>query len=300
MKKRFLHFLFTLLLCTLSASAEQVVEGFSLPINDELIKMRDGLYQGSHHDPIDYNLVDAGYSLEVVSDPTPAAQKLDKFGVSLRKLPMQLVHTRCSTARIGSWPALVLEGGTMMPDKKSAHLLAVIVVTDDKAYRFTQISRYAPSQDAVVAQLGAFALGDQKLTDYPTDRTGEYRLQDAPLGVEWSGYPYILAFNEDIDYAVSYDAAAEGTPDGVAFRYYLRKLKPDDKRPDSEIFYALAAKSGLPKEATPDLFQKTLVDTDKPDWSRRYSFKRKGDWVAVLVRAWPPDKALPSDGQIKD
>lgn len=298
MRNRLLPYVLALLLCSIPVHAEQVVEGFSLPINDELIEMRDGVYQGAHHDPLDYNKVEALYNLEITSDPTPAAQKMEKFGAGLRQLPMQVVHTRYTPARVGNWPALVIDGSALTPDQQSARVLSVVVVTDDKAYRFTQVSKY--EHDTMAAKLGDFGLGDQKLTDYPTDLRGEYRLKGAPFGVVWSGYPYIHGLNKDTSYAVSYDASAAGLPSGVHIQYFLRQLKPDDKRTDAELFYELASKTLFTQGMDPEQFASPIVENELSDWSCRFSFKRKGDWVAVLARGWPPDKPLPVDAELAD
>ncbi len=162
---------------------EQTIEGLTLPIKDKLESAAKGVYLGAKPNPFQPDLKYAVYRLEVIENSTPAGEKFDQMLPALKRFPFSVVQVRATPAKMGKWSALVVDGAAAAENATMMHLLSVSVCTDEKIYRFFQVSKQDTEFNDSFAKLAQFQLDGAALTEFPTDFSGEYRLQNGPFAV---------------------------------------------------------------------------------------------------------------------
>ena len=297
-------FLFWLLLLNLPVWSQQVVEGLTVPVADRFNEgTTKGVYSAYKRGVLD-QATQVIYEVRVTSDTSPAENKFAIHVAAVNAFPMKVKNLRTVDCMVGPYPARLIDGTGMA--KSSTQILTLAIATPDKLYQFVQFSVYPTDNDDTFKKLGSFAVGEHKLTGYPQDYRGVYRLQGVPFGVLIPGYPYIHAFNKDSHYVASYHASASGNlPTGLHYHQFVCQLKPDDKRSDAQILFELAKEVNVPKTWGLDRFETPdgIVEGKDPEnfWSYRFQLKRKENLVCVLLRMWPVKNGpLPMEGQIQE
>jgi hypothetical protein len=224
-------------------------------------------------------------------------------GVRTRK-PMAAFNLRRTKAKIGGQDLLVLTGSAIAPDWNNKPMAAGIVsfafVADKKLFEYAVVSM--TRGPALVFDLDrvinmTYGADKQKVTGVARNLEGDYTVGGVPFTFTMKTTPFAAVFATDPTYATGYTAAAS---DLGEYEHYIlvRQLKPDDKRPNDEIFmmlagaYSVQGAGAAPFKVSGDSATVSLKGigpmTGEVDSNAR--FERVGNWVAITVTNVPLGK----------